>query len=152
MHRDRTIFGTPLKLPAESPRLRGSRLPKKGKQSKLHLPTIGSEPDSPRPSYTIILILRFLRAGIYCMPVDLFDPCNIRPKAVRVCHEQNEVYIGIRARSSASMRADQSDGSYRRLRLRPSEDDLNDALDALAIAPGYLRLSFIQGISAIDSV
>jgi hypothetical protein len=44
------------------------------------------------------------------------------------------------------MRADQSDGSYRRLRFRPSEDDLNDALDALAIAPGYLRLSFIQGI------
>jgi len=65
------------------------------------------------------------------MPVDLYDPSSIRPKAVRVCRKQHEVDVGIRASGSTSMRADQGDSPDFRLRCRPCHDDLEDTLDAL---------------------
>jgi hypothetical protein len=67
------------------------------------------------------------------MPVDLSDPCSIRPKGVRVRSQRHEIDIGIRASGSASMRANQTDGAYFRLRCRPSQDDLKDRLNPLMI-------------------
>jgi hypothetical protein len=64
------------------------------------------------------------------MPVDLYDPSSIRPKAVRVCRKQHEVDVGIRASGSTSMRADQSDGPYFRLRRCPCQNNMEDKLNA----------------------
>jgi len=49
-----------------------------------------------------------------------------RAKGVRVCRQQHEVDVAIRAGRSASVIADQCDGPYFRLRGRPGEDGLKD--------------------------
>lgn len=71
--------------------------------------------------------------AIECLPVDLFEPCGIRPKALRVRHQQNEVYIRIRARGSPSMRADQNDGWDSRMHARLCEDGPSDLFNPTTI-------------------
>jgi hypothetical protein len=129
--RDHTIFGIPLKY-STSPGVRRVHVGlRKRSKSELHLHEVDGKPDPPRPRYAIILTLPFLWVAIECLLVDLFNPRDIRPKALRVHHQQNKVYIGILARGSPSVRADQSDGPDFRLRGRPCQDGPDDMLDCV---------------------
>jgi hypothetical protein len=78
------------------------------------------------------------------MPVDLYDPSSIRPKALSVRREQHEVDVGIRASGPASMRTDQSDSPYFRLRRCPRQDNPEDKLNAPTVLH-YRCLDFMVG-------
>jgi hypothetical protein len=130
IRRDHAIFGILLKLLDESPRPVGPRWPKKEEQKQA--PLAWSQRQARSASTTLrhnlhpatspggyrVLAIRFVQSMWYPSESPE-DP-----------HKQNEVFIGILARGSASMRADQSDGPDFRLRGRPCQDGPDDILDA----------------------